>query len=350
MFNVGCDETVELGLGRSKQICEEKGTGRVYLDFLKQIYALLQKHGKTMQFWGDIILNHPELIPELPKENIIALIWGYEANHPYNQLCPKFKRANIPFYVCPGTSSWNTLLGRTDNMKQNISNAAENGLRFNATGLLNTNWGDNGHWQPLPAAYPGFAYGAAVSWAYEQNKDIDLPAVLNIFIFEDAANVMGSVICDLGNAYQQTGAPAVNSSVLVRLLLRPTEDLTVPPYNQMTQESLNATICYIEEILSKMTASNMHLPDSKHIQSELTWASNLLIHACKLGIERLKAKDLKLENIPESAVMQLANELKPLIAEHKRLWFVRNRPGGLKDSARRLETLLAQYRTKENDH
>ncbi|MBI3877869.1 MAG: beta-N-acetylhexosaminidase, partial [Verrucomicrobia bacterium] len=38
LFNVGCDETVDLGRGRSQAICAERGAGRVYLDFLLQIY------------------------------------------------------------------------------------------------------------------------------------------------------------------------------------------------------------------------------------------------------------------------------------------------------------------------
>jgi hypothetical protein len=29
----------------------------------------------------------------------------------------------IPFYVCPGTSSWNTVVGRTDNAIANLINA-----------------------------------------------------------------------------------------------------------------------------------------------------------------------------------------------------------------------------------
>ncbi|MCZ7545510.1 MAG: beta-N-acetylhexosaminidase [Anaerolineae bacterium] len=82
-FNVGCDETYELGFGKSKTACEARGVGRVYLEFLHKIHALVQRHGRTMQFWGDIVQNHPELIPELPGD-IIALEWGYEADHPFD--------------------------------------------------------------------------------------------------------------------------------------------------------------------------------------------------------------------------------------------------------------------------
>ena len=67
-----------------------------------------------MQFWGDIVLQHPDLIPEIPKD-VIALAWGYEANHPFELECARFAEAGIPFYVCPGTSSWCSLGGRTAN-------------------------------------------------------------------------------------------------------------------------------------------------------------------------------------------------------------------------------------------
>ena len=64
-FNVGCDETWDLGRGQSKKLCESKGKGRVYLDFLKQIHREVSARGRTMMFWGDIILKYPKLIPEL---------------------------------------------------------------------------------------------------------------------------------------------------------------------------------------------------------------------------------------------------------------------------------------------
>ena len=55
MFNVGCDETVDLGQGVSEAACAARGKGRVYLDFLLKIYADVTRRGYTMQFWGDII-------------------------------------------------------------------------------------------------------------------------------------------------------------------------------------------------------------------------------------------------------------------------------------------------------
>ncbi len=61
-FNVGCDETIDLGQVRSKEAVEKLGAGRVYLDFLLKIYREVRARGRTMQFWGDIIMEHPELV------------------------------------------------------------------------------------------------------------------------------------------------------------------------------------------------------------------------------------------------------------------------------------------------
>ena len=116
-----------------------------------------------MQFWSDIILKHPEQIAALPRD-AVALEWGYEADHPYAEHCAALASAGLAFYVCPGTSSWNSLAGRPHNALENVARAAAEGLRHGAAGLLVTDWGDNGHLQPLPASYPGLAAAAGSAW------------------------------------------------------------------------------------------------------------------------------------------------------------------------------------------
>ena len=78
-FNVCCDETWELGKGRSEKKATRIGVGQVYLDFLLKIHRLCEKHGKRMNAWADIILNHPELLGKLPKD-LVLLNWEYEHN------------------------------------------------------------------------------------------------------------------------------------------------------------------------------------------------------------------------------------------------------------------------------
>ena len=344
-FNVGCDETFDLGQGKSKKACEEKGVGRVYLEFLLKIHKLVQEKGKTMQFWGDIIVKHPELIPELP-DGVIALEWGYEANHPFDEDGAKFAQAGIPYYVCPGTSSWNSIAGRTENAIGNLKNAAENGLKHGAIGYLNTDWGDNGHWQHFPVSFLGFAYGAAMSWNYKGNIDIDIQEALNIHVFKDQAKKMGKIAYDLGNAYKVPGFIPHNSSILALMLLFPEPPvyLKIDTFKDvLTEENFKKTIEYIDEVIKDLDEVRMDRPDADLIIKEYRNAAKLLKHAAKQGIERVKTKDFKVSSISKDIRNELAKELDEIIEEYKDLWLQRNRIGGLKDSIERFERLKKAY-------
>jgi len=333
-FNVGCDETFDLGLGQSKALCETKGKGRVYLDFLLEIYARVKRHGRTMQFWADIMGHYPELIPDLPRD-VVALEWGYDADHPFDEKCAVFANAGIPFYVCPGTSAWASIAGRTDTAISNIRNAVENGLKHGALGILNTEWGDRGHWQPLPFAYLGFIYGAALGWAFEANKDTDIQAVLSAFAFEDKAQIMGKLAYNLGMAYQQTGAGPSGGSVLFWAYHFPTDvRQEISAYMAPKREAVTSmphitarlrdTLAFIDREMADLSRARMASPDAGLIVSEFECAADML----RYGAKRL------LVMMGDSSVSEAAlrADMGRLIERYKAQWLARNRPGGLEDS------------------
>lgn len=208
-FNVGCDETWDLGRGQSKAACERLGKGRVYFEFLKKIHREVEKRGRRMMFWGDIILNHAELIHELP-DNIVALNWGYEASHPFEKETAAFKRSKVPFYVCPGTSTWMTLVGRHDNAFANLRAAAEAGMRNGAAGYLVTDWGDGGHPQPLAVSLPLYVAGASLSWCIKTYRQELLGPVLSREVYEDLTGCAAKAALGLGFAHKKLDYMAPN--------------------------------------------------------------------------------------------------------------------------------------------
>ncbi|GMV93237.1 MAG: hypothetical protein AMXMBFR82_30150 [Candidatus Hydrogenedentota bacterium] len=342
--NVGCDETWSLGKGRSKEAVAERGVGRVYLEFLMKIYGLLNENGKTMQFWADIINNHPDLIPELPKD-VVAMEWGYEANHPYAEHTKRFHDNGVRFYVVPGTSSWNSLLGRTDNALGNLRNAAENGIQNGGEGFLVTDWGDGGHWQFLPVSYLPFLYGAAVSWCYDTNRDCDVAAMTDRYAFMDAAGIMGQVAYDLGNAHQQTGLEFGNSTMYYMVLSRFRDrPLTVNDFGVLDAAKFDATVQTIDAILARMDSADMQGPDAELIKAEFRMNAALAKFSCRLGAARVRAGGVPTAELPKDVRATLAAELEPLIPEYRQLWLARNRSGGLKDSAGRFEELLTMLK------
>lgn len=242
-FNVGCDETWDLGRGRSKRLCEGKGQGRVYLEFLKQIHREVSRRGRTMMFWGDIILKYPGLIRELANlgapssvsartagnlkhaESVlgapIALNWGYEANHPFEKEAGRFAGSGIPFYVCPGTSTWQTLIGRHDNALANLSAAAKAGRKHGAIGYLIADWGDGGHPQPLAVSWPMYLAGASLAWnASGFDKEL-LQPVLSRDVFDDASDRVAGVAFKLGFTHRKLKVKAPNETPLGTVIAAP---------------------------------------------------------------------------------------------------------------------------------
>jgi hexosaminidase len=322
LFNVGCDETFDLGQGRSRKLCEERGKGRVYLDFLLKIHALVAVHGRTMLYWDDIVMQHPELVGELPRD-AVALEWGYEADHPFDEHGARLRAAGVPWWVCPGTSSWNSIAGRTDNCLENIRAAARAGIDHGAAGFLNTDWGDNGHWQALPVSFLGFAAGAALSWCLAASSESDFTRELDAHVFRDSAGIMGALAHDLGNAYLRAGERIHNRSPLFDLLLEPESGKAskLPP-----AERLAETRRWVQGVSARLDGARMDRPDARLIRDEYDLTARMLLFACDYGLA------------PAAAATR--EQLESILPEYERLWMLRNRAGGLADSMARLKRIV----------
>lgn len=163
LVNIGCDETYDIAYGRSKESVAQRGRAAVYLEFVEQVCGVVREHGKRPVFWGDIALSHPECAQSIP-EDAIALAWGYEPDSPFDRWCDVLRSAGREVWVCPGTSSWCSITGRTSERRANIERAARDGAAGGATGLLICDWGDFGHWQQWPVAMRGIADGLSAGW------------------------------------------------------------------------------------------------------------------------------------------------------------------------------------------
>jgi len=310
-FNVGCDETFDLGLGRSRKLCERVGKGRVYLDFLKEIHHEVSRRGKCMMFWGDIILKYPKLIPQLAKfgrdalpcvqadrpvspdqsaGNLIALNWGYEANHPFAREAAQFANAKIPFYVCPGTSTWQTLIGRHDNALANLRAAARAGKIFGAIGYLITDWGDGGHPQPLAVSWPMFLAGASLAWNANGFDGRKLVPVLSRDGFEDSTGKIAAAAFKLGFAHKKLGVRAPNETPLGTVIAAPKPDQRelfcrngLKWFAKIPVKNIRATLKEIERQRAKLNLRRRHAvpPKTRILVRELDLAARMAAQSCR---------------------------------------------------------------------
>jgi hypothetical protein len=331
--HVGLDEPFEMPAERLDE----------YGEWISTLRRLPELDGREVLIWGDILADKPELVGHLP-DGVTSCEWGYEDWHPFDARTRVLADAGRPFWVSPGTSSWLTILGRTTNMIGNCRAAADAARANGGTGWLNTDWGDLGHLQYLPVSEPGFAYGAAVSWCLDTNRDLDLAAALDAHIFDDAAGELGGAVVAMGDAYLGVAPKMWNMSVLVMHLYFPQLQLGRTFSDGLTIDDLARVEASLAEGVKGLGRSRPGRADGGLVVEELTAGAELVALMCRDARARLEA-DGWLGSVPDIRRQQLAGELEPLIDSHRRLWLARNRPGGLTDSVAWLEHLHECYRT-----
>ncbi len=342
--HVGLDETFDLGQCRSRAACAERGAGRVYLEFLLAVHALVRERGHRMQFWADILLHHPELVRELPRDAVPCL-WGYEADHPFEAETRALAESGLEFLVCPGTSSWQSIAGRLANMSANILRAVRHARAGGAAGILVTDWGDRGHLQPLPASYPGWLLAAGMSWnpdgAAPSATPERLAELLSRHALADDSGNAGRALVRLAAAGEATRARARNASPLFLVLSLFDQPFPPPAIQGLSAEGLERSIGELDSALALLPDQRMRCPDAVLVERELTWSAGLLRWCALLGLQRLRRGTGPVSDIPSDVRVPLAAELEALAEEHRALWLARSRRGGLERSSEWLELPLA---------
>ena len=198
-FNICCDETFDLGKGKSKKLADELGNGKIYVDFLNKIIDIVKENNKIAMFWGDIIIKYPELLEEIPKD-VICLNWNYSPMATENST-KLISESGLPVYVCPGVSGWDNFMNNISGSYENISKMVSYGMKYGVMGVLNTDWGDYGHINLLASSMVGMIYGAALSWSgkIEENSE-KLDESISILEFGDKSKRIVSTLKDIYRA------------------------------------------------------------------------------------------------------------------------------------------------------
>lgn len=320
-YNVCCDETIELGCGKSKELCEKYGKGQVYFDYLMKLHDYCSKKGKTMMFWADIINEYPQIVPKLPKD-VIALNWGYYDNNPSEESCINFEKSGIPYCICPGTAAWNTMTGNIPQMLDNIRYCVTNGDKHNALGVINTEWGDCGHWQGTFSAYPGLVYGAAMSWRPNENKELDIPSVLNKLIFEDKFNVIGDLFMKVGSYVEKEATKAVNTTITFRMLQN--ESGKCKSIEKWTHSDIDKVKDYLSDLLPEVEKPRLYCKNGDVVVAEIKNSLKFLLAALDFGHYSIYLRENDEENAKKYA-KKTYPELAECINEFVRLWTKTNR-------------------------
>ena len=355
--HIGCDEPFGLGHGVSADDVAARGLGPVYVEHLRRLADPLLADGHRVQVWADVLARHPALAAELPP-GIVPVAWCYETPTADGGLRPLpdavvdllarmgVDRAgfsgfgpvvagladhDVDFWVAPGTSAWNSLVGRVDNARANLVDAAETARAHGCGGLLVTDWGDHGHHQPPSVSFGPLVYGGAVAWGLDANRDLDLAAVLDRHVFADPSGCVSAALASLGTEWGRTGQEAVNASPLVAALFPDQPHLVL---GRPDPALVADVVARIDGAIGELGRAAPACGDGEVVVRELTLAARMARHG---------AWNLLGDAGPSAAVR--TEDMAELAEGHLVSWMDRSRPGGLSDSLARLDPSLTRRAT-----
>lgn len=325
LVNIGCDETYDIAYGRSRDEVSRRGRGVVFAQFVSRIADVARRRRKRPMFWGDIALSQPECLGLLPRD-LIALAWGYEPDAPFDRWCDLLGEAGLETWLCPGTSSWRSITGRTTERRANIDAAVKAAVRHRAPGVLICDWGDSGHWQQWPVSLHGIANGLAAAW--QGDSSIDLAAE-SLHLFGDRTNTVAPWLerfGDLDFPLREVCGP-LSRADRVRL---PNQSAIFADWFKGWDEQREIGPLplwrAVHSVAAEFRDASPSAGNDPRVWAELSLAARMAYEAAARGwLRREKPGDKLL-------AWGLSQTLEGLEAEHRTLWPMRSRPGGLDQS------------------
>ncbi len=341
LVNIGCDETFDVGQGRSRYEVSRRGRAAVYLEFVAKVCAVAKKHGKRPQFWADIALEHPEALSELP-ENLIGLAWGYEPDAPFAKWCDQLRTADREVWVCPGTSCWRSITGRTTERNGNMLAAARDGASHGAAGYLVTVWGDLGHRQQWPITLHALAEGAHRAWSGETEYD---SRTSSLHGFGDKSLSIGAWLDTIGDVDRHLriigGRPTADNSPTP---LRNSSALFVDSTKSLNDPWIG-TLNDWKQLTQKLGELRPAITDGRWAdECYQTWLTAR--SAAARGLLRRTGGDSGVMRAEPEVFRPLAQELRDQVLDlHRKTWLQRSRPGGLDASCAHYQRLIDELTT-----
>ena len=357
-FHIGEDETFELGQGQSREQAQAKGVGAVYFEHLNRVRDLLKPYNRKLMFWGDIALNHPDLINQIPKD-MIVMNWQYGARDDFWSSIKPFQDAGLQQFVCPGAQTWNQIFPNTEAAAKNIINFVRDGQKAGAIGMMNTTWDDDGEALFETAWYP-IALGAAAAWQQGALVRTQFDDNFAWSFFRTEGNDLTNALLAIGKAGPSISAGATTDDLFWRDPFN-TQFVNFARANADKIKQMRLTVEDAEEQLirnekgarrNRSSIDGMKLAARKfdHLGrryevmqkfSDQYWDAYL-----NLG-DRAKARRLRYySGAIYNNLREMAEELSILKEDYRKQWLAENRPYWLESVLARYDQMISLWLAK----
>ncbi len=352
-FNINCDETFGLGEEQSKPMLDKLGIEGLYAYHINKLDSLLNPYHKRVLMWADIVGNHPKITNLLP-EDITLIVWAYHGAQDFEEQIKPIAGSGLNFWIAPGVNCWGNVFPNLAEARTNIFNLIRDGKKYQATGVMNTTWDDDGlnlfenNWLPL-------AWGAELSW-HSPNTALELKtssAECNVryqsfceafddLFFSSRTMSKAGLMVSLSELHQFKIRDLLKNKRFFDPIFPIYADDTKDRYKSELQDLVNE-IDYIKILLQ--TDSSIETRNLGNIESMLlatkmasfTLRKNLVqLQVYECSQNRLAPRDVtKLK----SDLLALSEECESIKNEYIRLWNKENKPYWLDINTKQFEDL-----------
>jgi hypothetical protein len=357
-FHMACDESWDVGKGRSKAFVDEKGLGMSYLDHYKKCYeiardALESLHGKDnfrIFMYQDIMIHHPIVLEKLPRKNLVIDVWDYSKKEKYPAV-NEILDASFEFIVSPSVMDYQRFLPSFSASEKNIINLITYGYKTAKAagkshlfkGETNTTWGDYRSENMRDLRMYGYALSATVAWNVEpwlafSNKLYGQYKALGDFKKGFYKHVFGisdaDAVLQLDRILHSVEGGKHFKPWLGLILLPP--KLWTHPLHPLKKEKSKHFPEAIKEFESGIAICHEFRQDARQFQFFFDAISaSLYLHVlyCKKVLLKEKLEKVNPAGLNEIKMVDLAKEVEALATgfldageAYERLWDINNKP------------------------
>ncbi|MEW5797697.1 MAG: glycoside hydrolase family 20 zincin-like fold domain-containing protein [Bacteroidota bacterium] len=330
-FNIAADESWDVGLGVNKERLAKSDLATVHAEHYKRVFDIVKKHGKKVMMYGDIILEHPEILKKIPND-VVMVDWHYGASFDYTS--PEiFKNAGFPYVVSPAVWNFTGPFPNYINTFLNIYYINQDGYKNGSSGILCSSWNDFGGEALREMNCYGYAWTAECAWnpLTAENTLFDKKFFNGFFDKkQDELRAVYSILSSPANQFHWYE--------VWRHPMLPNRDnmiweVRLPLIQRM--QSINSTMPYVlnvlEEAKKEVTVNADHIQHLEFVARFNLWFAQKI--EAQENIKLLLKDSVRTKSEIASEVTGLSKsvieELTNVRSEFEKVWLLTNKPNGL---------------------
>lgn len=328
-FHAGSDESFDIGEGQSVHRINEIGAGRLFAEYIAKLNQYIsQKYNRTMMYYGDMILHHPDSLEALPREAIVV-DWHYHVAEDYPST-RKIMEAGFPnVIVSPGIQNWARFYPDFRSGLANVRNFVKVGKREKAIGCVTSAWGDHGAESLRECNILGYAYSAAICWEKDEEKPEDfIPRYVANYYGVDPDSADGKLLAELETKLGFLPEP-INTLPYPLFHEAPKiekKDSALLKQLKKMAEQMDRVMDIFGELEGIIPFHEDHLAVLDHAARRFLYVAlkGMTLHQIAEQLEKKKGKGVDFPAI-QTRLMGLLDMLLDIYGEYPALWLNRNK-------------------------